>query len=220
MGGTAIFDLDRTLTRSGTWTRFVLRVNGRRPLFWLKLPWFGFLAVAYKLGLVSRKTVKEYGVSTLRWATRAHLEAMAEAFAADEVPGGLRKQAMSVLSAHREAGTKLVLATASAELTAIPIARAMGFDHVIATKLEWDEKDRLTGRLDGENCYDEEKLRRVENDVATHGFSHPISFYSDHVSDLPVLLWADQGIVVNPHAKLRAAAAKEGLPIVDWDASA
>lgn len=218
MAGTAIFDLDLTLTRRGTWSRFVLRLNARRPLFWLQLPVMGGLALAYKLGIGSRRAVKEYGLSTLKWASRETLEAAAEAFARDEVPDGLRRQVTRVLEALRKEGTELVLATASAELTALPIARALGMSRVIATRLEWDEAGHLTGRLAGENCYDVEKLKRVKEEDARASFARPVSFYSDHVSDLPVLLWADKAIAVNPSAPLRLAAREHAITIVDWDA--
>ncbi|MBR9833806.1 MAG: HAD-IB family hydrolase [Alphaproteobacteria bacterium] len=218
MAGTAIFDLDLTLTRRGTWSRFVLRLNARRPLFWLQLPVMGVLALAYKLGIGSRRAVKEYGLSTLKWASRETLETAAEAFARDEVPDGLRTQVMQVLEALREDGTDLVLATASAELTAIPIARALGMTRVVATRLEWDANGHLTGRLLGENCYDTEKLKRLEVEDAREPFARPVSFYSDHVSDLPVMLWADQAIAVNPLAPMRRAALEHAISIVDWDA--
>lgn len=220
MSGTAIFDLDLTLTRRGTWSRFVLRVNGHRPVFWLQVVVMGGLALAYKLGLGSRRAVKEYGLSTLRWASRDHLEAAAAAFASDEVPAGLRAQVTGVLEKLKSDGVKLVLATASAELTAIPIAKELGIDLVIATRLEWSESGHLTGKLSGENCYDVEKLKRVEAEDAAHDFPRPVTFYSDHVSDLPVLLWADTGIAVNPSPKLQAEAVKIGMTIVDWDAPA
>ena len=68
MPGTAIFDMDRTLTRSGTWSRYMFLVNKNRPLFYLRLPLLALHAVAYKLGFFSRLSVKEHGLKTLTWA--------------------------------------------------------------------------------------------------------------------------------------------------------
>ena len=58
MAGTAIFDLDRTITREPTWTRFLIFVNKRRPAFWLALPVLALHGLAHKLGLASRELVK------------------------------------------------------------------------------------------------------------------------------------------------------------------
>ena len=44
-----------------------------------------------------------------------------------------------------------------------------------------------------------------------------IWFYSDHVSDVPVLEWADEPVAANPHHDLRVEAKKRGWTIVDWD---
>ncbi len=219
MGGTAIFDLDRTLTRRGTWTRFMVRVNRQRIRFWLHLPLLGVHAVLYKLGFSSRLAVKQHGLTTLRWASRAHLEQMAEAFAADEIATGLRTEARNVLAAHRAAGDRLVLATAAADLTAVPIGRALGFDLILATLLEWSGQGHLTGRLDGANCYGEAKLQRVREADSEHGFARPVTAYSDHVSDLPFLAWADTGVAVNPSRGLRRVASSSGFVLADWELS-
>ncbi len=40
--------------------------------------------------------------------------------------------------------------------------------------------------------------------------------YSDHVSDAPLLAWADEGFAVNAHGPLRALAKERGWPILDW----
>lgn len=219
MAGTAIFDLDLTLTRRGTWSRFVVRMNARRPVFWLQVLVMAALALSYKLGLGSRRAVKEYGLSTLKWASRDRLETAAAAFARDEVPAGLRHQVLGVIEQYKREGVHLVMATAAADLTAAHVAKELGFDLVIATRLEWDDNGHLTGRLIGENCYDVEKLKRVEAEDETYNFPRPITFYSDHVSDLPALLWADIGVVVNPLPKFHRKATEIGMTIVDWDAS-
>ena len=43
-----------------------------------------------------------------------------------------------------------------------------------------------------------------------------IRFYSDHVSDAPVLEWADEPFAVNPSGALRRLAGKRGWPVLDW----
>jgi HAD superfamily hydrolase (TIGR01490 family) len=215
--GTAIFDMDRTLTREGTWSRYMMGVNRNRPQFWMSLPAMGGLAGAYKLGLLPRKAVKERGLATLRWATRAQLEAAADVFADEEVETGLRLRTKDVLARHKANGDRLVMATAAARLVAEPIAERLGFDEVIATELEWGVDERLTGRLLGENCYAEEKLKRVEAACAASKWAKPHTFYSDHVSDLCVLLWADKGIAVNPSAALERVAPENNVEIENWD---
>lgn len=44
-----------------------------------------------------------------------------------------------------------------------------------------------------------------------------IRFYSDHVSDAPVLEWADEPFAVNAHGPLRKLAAAKGWTVLDWE---
>ena len=217
MAGTAIFDMDRTLTRTGTWSRFMFSVNRNRPLFYLRLPLLGLHAVAYKMGLLSRQSVKEHGLKTLTWATRDDLERAAERFADEEVRSGLRRQTLAVLEKHRAVGDRLVMATAAASLVAKPIAERLGFSVVISTELEWSKDNRMTGKLAGPNCYGQAKLDLILASHAEHDFKTPTSGYSDHVSDLPFLQWVDDGVAVNPSRGLAQIADKAGLRIEDWD---
>ena len=98
------------------------------------------------------------------------------------------------------------------------MARELGFDGVICTRMAWDEGDQLQSKLDGKNCYGEEKLRRVEEFFGGTRPPGPIVFYSDHHTDLPCLNWADRGVAVNPSPQLRKLAPAHNVEIVDWDA--
>ncbi|MEM1389811.1 MAG: HAD-IB family hydrolase [Pseudomonadota bacterium] len=218
MSGTAFFDMDRTLTKSGTWSRYLVSVNKRRPLFYIRLPLLALHALAYKLGFASRQSVKEHGLKTLKWAGRDHLESLAERFADTEIRHGLRRQTHAVLNKHRQAGDRLVMVTAAADLVARPMAQKLGMDVVISTELAWSDQGHLTGKLVGGNCYGQSKLTRIHQADAKHQFSNPTIGYSDHVSDLPLLIWVDKGVAVNPSRALARIADKAGLGIQNWDA--
>jgi len=219
MAGTAIFDLDKTITRQGTWSRFVRHATGGGLEFWGKLPINGWQAVKYKAGFANRASVKERSIALyLKGRTRAELEELARAFVERDVAQGLRKQARGVIDGHRDAGDRLIIASAAVDLVVAPMAEALGFDGYISTNLKWDSDDRLMSPLDGENCYGEEKLRRVEEFFEGKRPPGPISFYSDHVTDLPCLVWADRGVAVNPNPPLRRQAPENGVEIADWDA--
>jgi len=217
MAGAAIFDLDRTLTVRGTWGRFIAFANARHPAFWFGTPIVAAQAIAYKMGLAPRTSVKEKSIAFLLGnLSRAQLERAAEDFAEREVTMGLRTKARSVIEEHRAKGDTLVIASAAAELVVAPIARRLGIEQLICTKLRWTENDRLSPELDGPNCYGEEKLIRISDAWgASHGYA-PITAYSDHISDLGLLQWADKGIAVNPSKSLREAAPKHGIEIADW----
>lgn len=213
MAGIAIFDLDKTITRAPTWTRFLIFVNWRRPVFWLQLMRVLAQGMAYKLGLASRDSVKRVSLRTLAHLTPDEARAQAANFVSLEVQGQLRPGAVAAINWHLERGDRLVIATASVDLIADELARALGFHEVIATRIDWP--DQLRQRpldLSGLNCYGAEKLRRVEE----RAFG-PVAFaYSDHISDLDLLLHAQHGFAVNPSTGLRKVAQSAGLTIVDF----
>ncbi len=214
MAATAIFDLDRTITRQPTWTRFLIFANGRRLSFWLQLPVLMAHGIAHKLGFATRDSVKVRSLTTLTWKSREALLAAAEAFVAREVERGLFPGAVAAIKAHAARGDHLVIATASVDFIAQPLGRALGFHEVIATRIDWTPGSGLSPpRLAGLNCYGAEKLRRLRE----HGFPKPTYAYSDHVSDLDMLLQADHAIAVNPSAGLKRAARHHAVKVVDFE---
>lgn len=217
MAGTAIFDLDRTLTRRPTWLRFVWRLNRSRPLFWLQIPWLLANAVAHKLGLIDRTAIKDRFMATFSWADRDTVEAAGRMFAAKEVTQGLRASVGALIAEHRKAGDRVYLATAASDFIAHPIANALSLDGAICTQTAWTGSPPRGARVEGRNCYGEEKLMYVRAAIENGTFPGPVTVYSDHVSDLQLLQLADHGIAANPSRKLREEAIRLGLPIIDLD---
>lgn len=218
MAGTAIFDLDRTVTRAPTWTRFVIYANGARPAFLIRVPGLLARAIGYKLGLTTRDAIKTQALKTLSWMDRATLQAKAEAFATRELATNLRPGARAAIARHLAQGDRLILATAAVDIIAEPLARALGFHEVLATELNWAPIKGPAPALLTANCYGIEKLRRIAQSHAAHPHTAPVYAYSDHVSDLEMLRQADHGIAVNPSSGLRRAAQTHAIEIVDFDA--
>jgi len=218
MAGTAIFDLDRTITRSPTWTPFLFYVHGLSPIFLYRFLLLALRMIAYKLNIVSRDAVKKYGIQTLAKIDNETLKHKADAFVVSRIADGLRPGAVQAIAFHRQRGDRLILATAAVDLVANSLGKALGFDEVIATRLSWNTSEHVqVPALDGANCYGLEKLRRVEEHRARRPFDGPVFTYSDHVSDLELLQQADHGIAVNPSLRLRRAAPNCGIKIVDFD---
>src|SRR3546814_17473701 len=92
-------------------------------------------------------------------------------------------------------------------------------DDVIATNSIIGLDARIMARIDGENCYGPAKLRMILAWMVAEGIEREnaqIRFYSDHVSDAPVMEWADEPFAVTPHGKLRKLAGERGWPLIAW----
>ncbi len=218
----AIYDMDRTITRTGTFTPFMIHAALRlAPWRLIFVPFAALVMLAYVARLIERKKVKEFNQTMLigRHIRLSHLRPVAESFAERTVKLNVHKGALDQIAADRAAGCRLVLATASSRLWVEPIAAKLGFDDVIATNSIKGLDDIVSARIDGENCYGPAKLRMIEAWMATEGLERGqcrIRFYSDHASDAPVLEWSDLPFAVNAHQRLRTIANRRQWPILDW----
>lgn len=218
----AIYDMDKTVTRDATWTRFLIAAAKRRAPWRLALyPAAGVAGLGYLLGLTDRAGLKRFTHRLMlgRALTPETMEDMAEAFAEAEVAHGVLHGARERIAADRAAGYTLVMATASHGYYAAAIARRLGLDAVVATRAKRDGQGRILSSLEGDNCYGPVKLRMILDWMAEQGIERAdahVRAYSDHVSDAPLLDWADEGFAVNAHGPLKALAAQKGWAELDW----
>jgi len=218
----AIYDMDRTITHAPTWMSFLIETARRQAPWRLALlPLAGVASAAYAVKAIDRGRLKQISQRLLLGHRMRDADARraAEHFADRIAASGVFTGARAQIAADRAAGYRLVMATASYRFYAEVIASRLGFDAVIGTEVE-HAGDRLRARISGENCYGPAKLRMIEAWMAANQIARAdaeIRFYSDHVSDAPVLAWADEPFAVNAHGPLRALARERGWPIVDWD---
>ncbi|WP_336962239.1 HAD-IB family hydrolase [Sphingobium aquiterrae] len=218
----AIYDMDRTITVRGTYTPFLLHVARAMAPWRLILAPFVLLAMlAYVIKLISRKTLKEVNQSLMMGhkVSMARLTPHLESYADTVMRGNVRAGALERIAADRAEGYTLVLATASYRLYVEAIARRLGFDAVIATDHLTQGLPYVRAKIAGENCYDTGKLRMIQAWMRGQGIARAdahIRAYSDHVSDAPMLEFADEPYAANPHPPLARMASALGWTRVDW----
>lgn len=218
----AIYDMDRTITRLPTWTPFLAFAMRGRARWRLALwPAVVLMALAYAAKLIDRARLKQSMQRMLLGGSLAkeHVATITAAFADHVVATGVLDGARERIAADRAEGYRLVMATASYAFYARAIAERLGFDDVIATESEHDPSGALMPKISGENVYGPAKLRAVQAWLRRVKINRPdatIRFYSDHVSDAPVLEWADEAFAVNAHGPLRQLAKRRGWPVLDW----
>ncbi len=218
----AIYDMDRTITRTATFTPFLLHAAWRlAPWRLLLLPAAIGVMLAYLLRQIDRATLKQVNHRLLlgRQIDPRQLQPVVDSFAAATVRRNVLPGAIGQIADDRAAGRRLVLATASYRLYAEAIAARLGFDDVIATNSVIGLDARVSAKIDGENCYGPAKLRMIEQWFASERIERDtvrVRFYSDHASDEPVMAWADEPFAANPSRTMRMLAAQRGWPVVDW----
>jgi HAD superfamily hydrolase (TIGR01490 family) len=218
----AFYDMDKTVTAAPTWTRFLLHAaRMRAPWRLALLPAAGLASVFYLLKLVDRAGLKQIAQRLMlgRAVDPAEMAVLGEAFADAVMADGVLGKARERIAADRAAGYRLILATASHGYYAAAIGHRLGFDAVVATGAERDGQGRILPVIEGDNCYGAAKLRMVEAWMAHEGIARPdaqVRAYSDHVSDAPLLGWADEAFAVNAHGPLQLLARAKGWAELDW----
>jgi HAD superfamily hydrolase (TIGR01490 family) len=213
----AIYDMDRTITRHGTLSGFLMHVLARRQRWRVGLiPLTGVAGLAYAARLVSRRRLKAINLALLvgRRFDAVRLETLAQSYARRVMQRNIYAPALAQIAADRAAGYRIVLATASFRLYVDAIAKELGIADVIAT-------DTVPGRarVAGPNCYGADKRALINTWLSEQGIAPgeaDIRAYSDHVSDAPMLELAGMPVATTPSPKLRRLARERGWTIVDW----
>jgi phosphatidylglycerophosphatase C len=154
------FDFDGTLTWKDSFLAFLAWRAGPRPY----AAGMAALAPAAAGYLLHRDRGRLKAAAARRFlagATQAELDADAQRFAAERGRGLLRPDAVRAWRRWQTGGARLVIVTASPDLVVAPIARALGADLLIGTRLVFDAAGRATGAFDGANCRGPEKVNRL-----------------------------------------------------------
>jgi HAD superfamily hydrolase (TIGR01490 family) len=213
----ALFDMDNTLLRVDTamsWTKFLYK-RGELPASMLAKAIYW--STLYKLAVLDMETVFTKLCMDLAGDSEAEMVAKCAVWYRDHVEPYVAPAARVAVEHHRQAGHVVVLATGSTVYAAQPVARGVGIDHVLSSTLEVDPgRGTFTGRPRA-LCFGRHKVSLAEQWAGAHGIDLARSyFYSDSYNDLPMLARVGTAIAVNPDARLRRHAKKNGWAIQHW----
>jgi HAD superfamily hydrolase (TIGR01490 family) len=109
----------------------------------------------------------------------------------------------AALAAHQEAGAAIVLVSGSFAAPLVPIAAAVGAQHLVCARME-TEAGRYTGRLIGQPVIGEHKRAAVHTLLTAYPHVSALACYGygDHTSDLPLLQEVGHPVIVGNDADL------------------
>ncbi len=213
----ALFDMDRTLVRKDTatlWMRYQRDIgeanlrDAAKVAFWL---------LQYTLGVidaerVAEAVVRDYAGKEERWMIDT-CRTWFRGYVLEHVSEAGRR----AVERHRTAGDTLAIVTGATRYAAEPLAAELGIEHVICSTLEVDAEGRFTGRPHKPLCYGRGKIELTERRAAALGAPlREAIFYSDSITDLPLLEHVAEPVAVNPDARLGRVARRRGWRIERW----
>jgi HAD superfamily hydrolase (TIGR01490 family) len=213
----ALFDMDRTLVKkdtAGLYTRFrrdrgeVSLRDALRVSFWM---------AQYTLGIIDAPRVARQALQHFRGTEERALIETCEGWFRDYVMPHVQAAGRAAVERHRENGDLIAIVTGASKYAAGPLASELRIEEVVCTELELDAEGRFTGVAIDPLCYGVGKLERARRLAERRGFElGEATFYTDSITDLPLLEAVRFPRIVNPDARLRRVARKRGWPVEQW----
>lgn len=184
MSGIAFFDFDGTITDKDSLLEIIKFKHGTLKFYTGMLVNSPYL-FAMKAGLITNQKAKE---KVLKWffgkLKEQDFQKLSDDFSSQIIPSLIRPKAITEINKLKNAGFEVVIVSASAENWLSLWCKKEGLS-LLGTVLE--TKDGfITGNIAGNNCYGEEKVRRVKDkyDLASY---RSIQCYGDTNGDKPLL---------------------------------
>lgn len=194
--GVAAFDFDGTLIRGDSFMPFLVKAVGPARFGRIVIGSSASTARAYQAGrrdaskaVLVRRLLTGYPAERLADLGRRYGAQLAQR---------IRSSMAERVTWHRDQGHRLVIVSASLEVYLAPTGAALGFDQVLATRLEVDGGGLLTGRLDGPNVRGPEKSARLRAWLAEAlpDTAYQLWAYGDSAGDRDLLAMADHPVRV------------------------
>jgi HAD superfamily hydrolase (TIGR01490 family) len=210
----ALFDVDKTLldTSSGQlYARYLYRTGQLGLQHLARVAWWSLLG---ELGILKMEKVIPRLLDEAAGDDEAEFRRRADHWFAMDVVSHVTESGRRRLEGHQAQGHVVALVSASTQYVVAPLAAYLGIPgQFLCTMLE-SRDGRLTGEAIPPVCYGPGKVIWAERFAVKEGIDLDASyFYTDSVSDLPLLERVGHPVAVNPDPRLRRAARQRGWPI-------
>lgn len=213
----AFFDLDRTLIReiSG---KAIVRMAWKKGLISLpELAKAFYLYLLYKLRLRNPLNVIDDMVGWVKGRSESEMEELCVLVLSEVLLPSVFREARHEINIHKDNNATVIILSSALDYICSAMSESLGMDGYLCSSLETKE-GLLTGKPEGRICYGEEKLHRLTGYCAANNiYQSDLWYYSDSISDLPVLSYVGNPVCVNPDRELKKEAMKRGWKILLWN---
>lgn len=216
----AVFDLDNTLIIGDSdyaWIQYLIAhlasTKNQQEANRLQRHNSAFLK-AHSSGTLDMQKWLDFSIGLMKNYSKVDLDNLRLHFMNDILVNMIAPATKKLLDCHRQAGHELIIATATNDYIAQPIATYLNVPYLLATQLEYREQT-MTGNTVGLWCFREGKVHRIEEWLKTWNYiSEHRYVYSDSQNDIPLLQWADTSVAVDADKVLVAIAQNKRWPII------
>ena len=209
----AFFDIDETIIHKGSGRLYFDYLYREGRISRAKLAKVLFYYGVYKFHLIDMNATIRRTAADLKGRPEAELVEECDAWFDAVVREYIFAEAEEAVRSHQDAGDEVVLISAATKYISAPLARHLSVDAYLCTRLEVAD-GIFTGAMIEPSCYGEGKVTWAQRYCREHGGRlEDASFYTDSISDRPLMEVVGRPIAVNPDPRLRRLAGKKGWPV-------
>ena len=213
MRSICFFDMDKTLIAGNSGVSF-MRYSLRRGKTTRWRVWKTVLDyVRYRYDLLDMETAYRDSLRPLCGIREEDLIRFCREWFQETIRGLIYPEARRFVGQHLERGERVAIISNATIYAVAPLAEDLGVHDVLATRLEIC-RGVFTGNYIEPLCFRYGKVFWAEKLASELGCDIERStFYTDSITDLPLLERVGRPMVVNPDPKLRSLAKKKGWPV-------
>jgi putative phosphoserine phosphatase/1-acylglycerol-3-phosphate O-acyltransferase len=209
----AFFDMDKTLIAENSGALYMRRRYEQGEIDTLELARGLGAYLRYKVGMLDISAWTRDAMSVFEGEREEELERQAEEWLSEAVLDKVYPEARDVVRGHQEQGHLVAIVSGATRFVVGPLARHLGIEHYLYTRLE-TRGGAFTGKVVEPVCFEEGKIYWLRELVERERIDLARSyFYTDSITDLPLLELVGHPVVTNPDPLLYREAARRHWPV-------
>jgi len=209
----AFFDMDKTLLAENSGTLYArYRYERGEMSGWDLVKGLGAY-LRYKAGILDISAWTKDMMVEFRGQSEVALTREANRWFKEMVVQTVYPEAVELVREHHERGDVVAIVSGATRFVVKPLAEHLGIRHFLYTRLETVD-GRFTGRVIEPICFEEGKIYWLQQFIDEQHIDLARSFfYTDSITDLPLLDLVGHPVVTNPDPFLYRTAVRRRWPV-------
>jgi len=209
----ALFDMDKTIIAENSASLYMRHRYERGEVTgWELVKGLGAY-LRYKVGILDIQAWTKGMMVEFKGRSETDLAREGRELFEELVRDTIFPEAERLIAEHRAKGHAVAIVSGATRYIVEPMAQHLGVGNILYTRLE-TENGVLTGRVLEPLCFDEGKIYWVQKFVEDEQVDLARSyFYTDSVTDLPLLELVGHPVVTNPDPILYRTAVRRRWPV-------
>ena len=213
----AFFDMDKTIISENSGSVYMKHRYEEGEIDALALLKGLGAYLQYKMGILDLVAWTKSMMMDFQGRSAAALAEEAENLFEERILPTIYAEAVERIRHHQAEGHEVCIVSGATRFVVEPLAKYLGVRHMVYTRLEVED-GLFTGRVVEPICFEEGKIFWLKKLIEDQNIDLARSwFYTDSITDMPLLDRVGHPVVVNPDPLLYRAALRRRWPVRLFD---